>query len=224
MEKHTNKNDLSLKLEQAPQHDLNNNNLECNESKTKKRKSKKIFRVCFWTILAIPILVILFCCSVLVVEAISSPNGIPGNFEYKPCVERYGLMEPEIRKGDLIIVKKIDFSDLIEEEVIAYHLDGNDSIGRIISKSSDGVIVIADNDEACNEVFVPSENIQGKWYGFRIPIIGWIIMFIQDSWWVLIIIPAFIEMGVIMVNLLRKRFPKKIKNHDDMTVNEKGAV
>lgn len=105
MENQINENDLSSNVEQTPQQDLKNN-------KTKKSKVWKVFRILFRILLVIPILIILFSCSVLVVEAISTPNGMPGNFEYKPCVERYGMMEPEIQKGDLIIVEKTDFSEL----------------------------------------------------------------------------------------------------------------
>lgn len=149
---------------------------------------------------------------------------MPGNFEYKPCVERYGMMEPEIQKGDLIIVEKTDFSELEEGDVIAYYLDGNNSIGRIVSKSTTGISVKADNDEAYNEIFVPSANIQGKWYGFRVANVGWIILFVQDSWWILIVIPAFIEMGVILVSLLRRKSSKKIQVNDDTTINGNGVV
>lgn len=54
--------------------------------------------------------------------------------------------------------------------------------------------------------------------------VGWIILFVQDSWWILIVIPAFIEMGVILVSLLRRKSSKKIQVNDDTTINGNGVV
>lgn len=224
MKKHTNNNDVSLNLEQTSQQNLNNSNSKDIDNKPKKKIVWKIFRIFFKTILLIHVLIVVFSCTILVVETMASSNSFPVNLEYMPCVERYGLMEPEIQKGDLIIIKKTDTSELNEGDVIAYYLDGNDSIGRIISISSSGLNIKADRDEMCNEIFIPLENIQGKWNGVRIPIVGWIILFVQNSWWILIIIPCLIEMFVILGNLLRKSSSRKIQNKDDRTIKGKGAL
>lgn len=209
MKKHNNDNNASLNLEQSPNQDAQNNGDVPSKTEPKKRKVWKVLCVFMWIILMIPILIVTFSGVVVVMEAMSSPNNIPGNFEYKPCVERYGFMEPDIQKGDFIIVQKTDVSELEVGDVVAYHFDDNDSIGRIIYISQSGLTVKADSDAACNEIFVPNDNIQGKWYGFRIPFLGWIVLFVQESWWLLIVIPAIIEALIIVGNLFRKSFSKK---------------
>lgn len=224
MEKHTNKNNASLSLEQSSSQNAKNSDTVPLKNKPKQRKVWKVLRVFMWILLMIPILIVTFSGVVVVMEAMSSPNDIPGNFEYKPCVERYGLMEPDIQKGDLIIVQKTDVSTLEVGDVVAYHLDDTDSIGRIIYISQSGLTVKADSDSAGTEIFVPNGNIQGKWYGFRIPVLGWIVLFIQESWWLLIVIPAIIEMLIIVGNLLRKSFSKKLPTNDKKVINGKEPV
>lgn len=184
MKRKNNQGDITSNIEQSSQHEENENSLKCCETKTKKRKVWKFFRVTLWVLFSIPLLAIIFSSGMLLMDAISSSNNFPGNFQYKPCVERYGLMEPEIQKGDLIFVEKVEISELAVGDVIAYHLDGNDSIGRIVSMTSKGLIVKTDMDTAEYELYISNECVQGKWYGVRIPIIGWVILFIQDSWWV----------------------------------------
>lgn len=205
MKEKINQNDMTSNLEQSSQHGENDNSSKCGEAKAKKRKVWKVFRIILWVLLSIPLLAIVFSSGVLLVEAISSSNSIPGNFQHKPCVERYGLMEPEMQKGDLIFVEKVEISELAEGDVIAYHLEGNDSVGRIISMTPTGLTVKADRDPAGYELYISNECVRGKWYGVRIPIIGWVILFIQDSWWVLIVIPSMIEMVNILVGMLKKK-------------------
>ncbi len=216
MKKHVEKEDLSSNLEQTSQNGLKENNPDCSKPKEKKKKRRllKVIHVFLWVFFLIPMIIVVLSGSVLVIEAATSPNDIPGNFRYKPCVERYGLMEPTLQKGDLIIVERTDFSELEEGDIIAYHLDGQDSIGRIISIAHSGLNVKADNDESTGEVFVPTDCIQGKYYGFRIPFLGWIVLFIQNSWWVLILIPCFAEMCLILAALFKKRFFQKPKTSD----------
>ncbi len=209
MKEKNNLNDLTSDLGQPSKHKQDENISKSDETKIKKRNTWKVFRIILWSLLSIPLLVIVFCSGVLIMDAMSSSNNIAGNFQYKPCVERYGLMEPAMQKGDLLFFEKTEISELEVGDVIAYHLDGNDSVGRIISIDSAGLTVKTDKEPACNEVYVPNECVQGKWYGFRIPIIGWVVLFIQDSWWVLIVIPSMIEMICILVRLLKKKSSTK---------------
>ncbi len=200
-------NDTQSNLKQTL--NQNDDNSKHEEKKPKKHKMKKIFRVLLWILLLVPAIIVILSSSIVVFEAMGNSNSIPGNFQYKPCVERYGLMEPVMQKGDLIIVEKTDPSELEVGDVIVYRLDGNDTVGRIKSMNSSGVNVVADNDAENYGVFVPNDYIQGKWYGFRIPIVGWIVLFIQNSWWVLIVIPCFIEMFIIFGSLIRRSISRK---------------
>ncbi len=215
MKNHDNQNDVPSNLKQSTQQNKNDDSQDKAEKKPKKHRIRKFFRVLFVILMSILSIVVILCSSIVVLEAMSDPNSMPGSFDYKPCVERYGLMEPVMQKGDLIFVKKTDPSELEVGDIVAFHIDGNDSIGRIVSLSSSGLNVKADQDGLVYGVFVPNDCIQGKWYGFRIPVLGWIVLFIQNSWWVLIIIPCLIEIFILLGYLLRKSIPHKTKTNDD---------
>lgn len=99
------------------------------------------------------------------------PKGIPDSSGYEEITKQmvstgdfFALrvtdpsMEPTLRKGDIVIVKKQ--SDVKSGNIAVILADGSDAAIREIKKSPDGIILIAHNIAACSPRFYSNREIK----------------------------------------------------------------
>ena len=112
----------------------------------------------------------------IIYQAKTNEDEVPSILGYKPFIVLSGSMETEIHRGDLIIVKEIEPSELVLEDVIAFR-DNEETITthRIIEiVERDGItyfITKGDNNTSQDQNLVEFEDVEGIYIG-RIPGVG----------------------------------------------------
>ncbi|MDZ4993088.1 signal peptidase I [Clostridium perfringens] len=89
-----------------------------------------------------------------------------------------GSMEPEIRTGDLAIVKSAKMNQVEPGDVITFKYEGNTVTHRIIEKNEEGLITKGDNNNAEDTEIVKEEDLIGKVL-FHIPLLGYVTVFLS---------------------------------------------
>ncbi len=117
------------------------------------------------------------------------------------CVQT-GSMEPRYPVGDMIVVKAVDFDDLVVDDVITFRL-GNDTIvtHRIIGIDADAnqLTTKGDNNNVADASTVKSDQVIGK-VVFDVPGAGYAILFLNTrfgKWMVVIAGLALIGIAII---------------------------
>lgn len=145
----------------------------------------------FTILLVIIIIPIIIFNIVIIYKSYKYPDKIPDFFGYKPFIVVSQSMEPEINKGDLVIVKISDTKSLDVGEVISFRNKDNKVVTHEI------VEVITDDEikyktkgianPSADENFVTQDKIEGK-YAFKISGFGNTLMFFTETTNVIIII------------------------------------
>lgn len=89
-----------------------------------------------------------------------------------------GSMEPEIRTGDLAIVKSAKMNQVEPGDVITFKYEGNIVTHRIVEKNEEGFITKGDNNNAEDTEIVKEEELIGKVL-FHMPFLGYITVFLS---------------------------------------------
>src|SRR5574344_1153276 len=89
----------------------------------KKTISKVVFVVLL--VILVPILVFNI---IIMLKSFIKPNEVPGVLGYKPMIVLTGSMEPNIMRGDLVVVKETK-DDVVKDDIISYR----DKEGLIIT-------------------------------------------------------------------------------------------
>lgn len=124
-------------------------------------------------LILIPILIINL---YIIYQARTNKEEVPSILGYKPFIVLSGSMETEIHRGDLILVKEIEPSELVLEDVITFR-DADDTITthRIIDiVEREGItyfITKGDNNNSQDQNLVEFEDVEGI-YVLRIPAVG----------------------------------------------------
>lgn len=148
------------------------------------KKENKVFKIFKWIIYSILIL-ILIVNFYIILQSKASKDKVPSVFGYKPFIVLSGSMEPNIRIGDLIFVKKANIESLKVNDVIAFRDDDKTvTTHRIIGIDTETYgqkcfITKGDSNNVKDEILTCKNNLEGL-YTSRIPKIGKIIMFIQE--------------------------------------------
>lgn len=120
----------------------------------------------------------------IIYQAKTNKDEVPSILGYKPFIVLSGSMETEIHRGDLIIVKEIEPSELVLEDVIAFR-DNEETITthRIIEiVERDGItyfITKGDNNTSQDQNLVEFEDVEGIYVG-RIPGVGTIMNLLAE--------------------------------------------
>ena len=136
-------------------------------------------------VILIPILIINV---TLIIKSYTNSDEVPKIGGYCPLIVLTGSMEPEIKSGDLIIVKQVEGSDVEVGDVIAFFdPDGNGTsilTHRVIEiVNEDGILKFRTQGDANNtadRLPVPADDLVGG-YCFRIAGAGNIAMFMQTT-------------------------------------------
>lgn len=146
-------------------------------------------------------LVIIAATIVTIITLTSNEDGIPNIMGYSPFSIQTNSMYPELKKGQLIIVKKVDIDTLKVNDIISFYdtIDGENVIitHRIVNISDNGVKLFTtrgDNNLVDDDLILTDVDIIGKYTGIKIPVIGAVIDFFKSKWGFLlfIIIPLTI--------------------------------
>lgn len=127
----------------------------------------------------------------IIYQARTNKDEVPSILGYKPFIVLSGSMETKIHRGDLIIVKDIDPSELVLEDVITFR-DADETITthRIIEiVEREGItyfITKGDNNNSQDQNLVEFEDVEGI-YVLRIPAVGNIMNSLAEPTTVIII-------------------------------------
>ena len=115
---------------------------------------------------ALSTLIFLFAVALLALTAFSvlkAKDNPKGAFllGYKPAVVETGSMSPWLLENSMALIKKTDFSQVAEGDVITYELDGQFITHRVISKTGNQVIVKGDTNASPDPRPVTAKNFVG---------------------------------------------------------------
>ena len=159
---------------------MENNNSNANVTKTAKALNITAIALC---VVLLPILV--FNC-ILLVKGMLFADEIPSIGQYTPLIVESDSMEETIMTGDLIFIRKVNVNDLDEEAVITFKNPTGKGLvtHRIIEVIEDenglSFLTQGDNNDIDDKNPIPASDVIGVWTGFRLPIVGSIMLFMQE--------------------------------------------
>lgn len=176
-----------------------------------KREKKWYQKISNWLmILACVILVpILIINIIIMIQANSNKDEVPGVFGYKPFIVLSGSMETKIHKGDLIITKDVNPETLKEDDIIAFR-DQQDTVTthRIIEiVEKDGqtyFITKGDNNDSQDKNLVEYDDVEGI-YVARIPGLGSIMDTLAQPTTIVILVLGVTVIFVIAFSISNKK-------------------
>lgn len=155
-------------------------------------KSSVIKRVVRFVIILL-LGVILAYNSIIIVKSFIEPDKTPGFLGIKTYIIISGSMEPNLRVGDMVIVKEVDESDLNVGDIISYRNGQNIITHRIVGiTSANGMkqyVTKGDYNNVEDNVVVTMDSIEGKVIK-KLTYLGKIILFMQNK--IVIVIMALI--------------------------------
>ena len=142
-----------------------------------------------------------------------------GIFPIFPTAIISNSMKPQISKGDMVLIKKIDIDTLVEQDVILYQLEDIQVFHRIIEiQYNEGVkqfITKGDNNNARDPNPVLYEQVIGK-HVLTVPYIGWPGMLLKQN-----VDESRIEQGQPQESFIEKLAQKYVEKQLDEARSEK---
>lgn len=141
-----------------------------------------IFLICILIIAS----VITTLSGIIIMKKNLAPDEVPDIMGMKPFIVLTGSMEPEIKSGDLVVVKEANEKELKINDIIAFRYTKEDVvlIHRIVGiEENEGKILFTtkgDSNETEDKLNIEYKNIEGI-YSFRLNGIGTIAMFIKTQ-------------------------------------------
>lgn len=106
-----------------------------------------------------------------------------GTFPVKPVVILSGSMRPNIKEGDLLIIKKCEFKDIETNNIIEFNTEGYNVVHRVIRienyKESKALVTKGDNNLKEDKNKVLKEDLRGC-LSIKIPYAGYPTYFIRN--------------------------------------------
>ncbi|WP_051931830.1 signal peptidase I [Clostridium sp. KNHs214] len=127
---------------------------------------------------------------------------IPTVFGYRSFIVLSGSMEPKIKPGDVILVKKTHIEELKEGDILTYISEDNFITHRIKKIQGNSLITKGDANNV-EDSPIKSSQVYGK-YSFRVPYLGYILVGLRKPLVIFIIIAIFIV--YVIVEVLKKCF------------------
>ena len=134
-------------------------------------------------------------------------NKLPTPFGYGVAVVLSGSMEPELSKGDLIIVKETDSYDC--EDIVVFQ-DGNSLVVHRILKKSDEEVITKGDANNTDDGAIAISRIKGE-VVFSVPYLGKLIEFIKSPVGTIVILALAILLLEIPRFKERKRDTEEIE-------------
>lgn len=148
--------------------------------KNKKKSNINIIGVII-IIIFLPLLIVN---TTLIIKSYIHPELAPDFLGYKPFIVLSGSMEPTIKTGDIVIIKKCNPDELKKDDIIAFRSGKSVITHRITGISEeDGekvLITKGDNNNTEDRLAVKLQNVEGI-YKFRIAKLGNFAVFLQTT-------------------------------------------
>lgn len=163
---------------------------------------KKIFNIIENIILVILIILVIFIGIIFIQTKISSDK-IPSLFGYKPFIVLSSSMEKEIYKGDLVIIKTIDPTNLKKNDIIAFKdKSGYVVTHRIVEVKKEyntlSFVTKGDNNNIADSDLVKPKDVEGifikKYSG-----LGNVILTLQEPSTLIVSLLVIITCGVLLI-------------------------
>ena len=155
------------------------------EEKLKKVQKRKLIRRILVKVIYILLLPIILWELIIVIKTIKNPNETPDVFGIKRFTIISGSMEPNISVNDLVIIKKVEKSEIKKGDIISFKINGEIITHRVINIETDtnGEILYTTQGDANNIQDynkITFENIEGKYIG-KIPKVGKIVITLKNK-------------------------------------------
>ena len=181
------------------------------------------------SVILIPILILNM---VLILKNAVNPDQVPSIGKSTPLIVLTESMEPKIKSGDMIITKITATEDIGEEDVIAFFDPASKSNSvvthRVIDKYEEGGKIYfktqGDNNDIADKHNVPAENVIGVWHGFRLPLLGHVMLFMQSTWGLIVCIALPVSLFVLLEVLQRRKKDKDSQSDIDALKAELEAL
>ena len=155
------------------------------EEKLKKSQKRKLIGKILVKVIYILLLPIILWELIIVIKTIKNPNETPDVFGIKTFTIISGSMEPNISVNDLVIIKKVEKSEIKKGDIISFKINGEIITHRVINIETDtnGEILYTTQGDANNIQDynkITFENIEGKYIG-KIPKVGKIVITLKNK-------------------------------------------
>lgn len=209
------------------------------ESKNKQKSTGKkvlsvIGNILIWIFIAFSVVITIFAFS-----SQSSSDGVPtiAGKVISPVLSP--SMEPTIKKGDIIISRKLTDNEkttLATEDIISFKADLNGdgtpevNTHRIIERIANGNFVSyktkGDNNEYADNYTVSSSDVISRYEGNRIPILGNVIEFLMKptGFFICIVIPLILFFLFEIIMFVRKVIEVKNSDKKQITVEDEEMI
>ena len=127
---------------------------------------------------------------ITIITLTSNKDGVPNVLGYSPFSIQSNSMDPTLKKGDLIIDKKVDIESLKVGDIISYFdtVKGVNIIKthRITNVSTDEGFYLfntkGDNNDVEDQTVISDVDVVGKYKEIRIPYLGYLFDFLKTKW------------------------------------------
>lgn len=186
--------------------------------KEKTTVSHKILSV-IGIILCVILIPVLITNVTLVIKSYTAPDEVPSVGGYMPMIVLTDSMYPEIKGGDLVVIKSVDAEQIKERDIITFFDPKSDgkitTTHRVIEiKTVDGELTFVTQGDANSgaDGDIPAANLVGL-YQFRVPLMGRVAMFMQTTVGlvVCVVVPLLLFVGY---DIIRRRKYEKVKQSD----------
>lgn len=197
-------------------------------NKIEKKKKRAITLIKIFNILIFLIIVpILIYNITLIIKYIQNPNGTPDFFGFKTYEIVSRSMEDTINKNDIIVVKKVDKSEIKENDIISFD-NGNEIIThRIVDiENINGQTLYTtkgDNNRFEDDEKISFEQIEGK-YVFKLSKLGYLMNFLKNRYFLIILFIILIFCFIHIINVKKRIKNREEKRKMKMFNNEKDDI
>ena len=160
---------------------------------------KRVLNIIFSFIIWI---IIIFAFIITITSLSNKNNKVSSIFGYYFFSIKTESMEPSIKKGDIIVCKKYQNSDIKKGDIVSFLTMEDDRTiiltHRIEKVYDDGALISyqtkGDKNEKADNVHITRNDILCKYINIRIPLLGYLFNFLKSkiAFFIFVIIPLFI--------------------------------
>ena len=191
------------------------------QSKPKQDVKQRVLTIIGIVLCALLLPILILNCT-LIVKSWINEDEVPSIGGRTPLIVLTDSMEPKIHGGDIIICQKIEGKDVKLEDVISFFDPAGNGTSvvthRVIDiKEENGKLLFqtkGDNNNSPDRLWVSEDALVGIWSeGARIPLVGYVALFMQTTWGLIIcvLLPVGLFVGY---DLLRRKKAEKGREDD----------
>lgn len=207
-----------------------NNCKNAKKSTNERNAGCKVLHVLGIVLCVLLALVLLGNC-VLIISSAIHPNTVPAIGNYSPLIVLSESMDPQIKKGDLIICKRIseEAAKTLEVDTVISFFDPEEGSSAVVTHKI--VEVLTDESGAVSyrtrginniiddRLAVPAENVIGVYSGIRFAFIGSIVMFAQTPVGLVVFIAVPVLLVVLFAVLENRNKKRTEKPNPELTAS-----